>query len=511
MENNIATNQQLNSPQSRRSGKNMAGSSPWNHVVRGESESNSVAPPPLSPSPAVSSPRAVPDQVVLGSVSSDEEISNGGNAGKRPVWNMPSNGALEIGPVMGAVAWPALSEAARVSSKSSLPDGSSTTLPLSFGAGALGSGTSTSSPRKQVNNAIPNSAQNITVPVRQKSFKQQNGPSSSDASSPQAAASQGHAAEGHLNNPFPRDHTQRSSQPRNSSDHSGQQRSSFRNRNGGTHPRADGSNYGGRRDHDRGNQEWNSHRNFNGRDGHVQPQRVAPRFMRHPPPPPPPASTPFIAAPPVRAFGSPMGFPELASPMYYVAAPPPPNLRGMPFVAPMPPHAVFFPAPDFQLHAKIVTQIDYYFSNENLIRDTFLRQNMDEQGWVTINLIAGFKKVSQLTDNIPLILDALRSSIVVEVQGDKVRRRTDWMRWLMPASVQFPSAASPRGVAESSSQDMISDKVQNLSVEEKITGQQSDVRDQSTSVVAGDSNSQSRPSSSNEGTSRVGHDGDLDG
>ncbi|CAN0861326.1 La-related protein 1C [Linum grandiflorum] len=491
---NITTSHQLNSPHSRRSGKNMVVSSPWNQVVRGESESNSVA-PPLSPSAAVSSPRAVSDQLVLGSVSSDEEISNGGNAGKRPVWNMPSNGALEIGPVMGAVAWPALSESARVSSKSPQPDGSSA-LPLS------GSGTASSSPRKQVNNAAPNSTPNHTVPARQRSFnKQRNGASSSDASSPQPIISQGHAGEVHLNNPFPRDHTQRSSQPRNCSDHSGQQRSTFRNRNGGTHPRADGSynhNYGGRRDHDRGNQDWNSHRNFNGRDGHVQPQRVAPRFMRHqPPPPPPPASTPFIASPPVRAFGSPMGFPELASPMYYVAAPPPPSLRGMPFLpAPMPPHAVFYPAPDFQLHSKIVIQIDYYFSNDNLIRDTFLRQNMDEQGWVPINLIAGFKKVSQLTDNIPLILDALRNSIVVEVQGDKIRRRNDWMRWLLRTS-QFPTATSPQ-----SSQDMISDKVQNMSLEEKVTGQRS-------TSVAGDSNSQSRPSSCNEGTSQVSHDGDV--
>lgn len=37
-----------------------------------------------------------------------------------------------------------------------------------------------------------------------------------------------------------------------------------------------------------------------------------------------------------------------------------------------------------------------YCSNENLIRDTYLRRNMDEQGWVPINLIAGFTKVSFL-------------------------------------------------------------------------------------------------------------------
>lgn len=33
-------------------------------------------------------------------------------------------------------------------------------------------------------------------------------------------------------------------------------------------------------------------------------------------------------------------------------------------------------------------------SNENLVKDTFLRRNMDNEGWVPVTLIAGFKKVS---------------------------------------------------------------------------------------------------------------------
>lgn len=35
-------------------------------------------------------------------------------------------------------------------------------------------------------------------------------------------------------------------------------------------------------------------------------------------------------------------------------------------------------------------------SAENLCRDVFLRQNMDQQGWVPISLIAGFNRVSEL-------------------------------------------------------------------------------------------------------------------
>lgn len=37
------------------------------------------------------------------------------------------------------------------------------------------------------------------------------------------------------------------------------------------------------------------------------------------------------------------------------------------------------------------------YSQDNLCKDLFLRQNMDEQGWVPISLIAGFNRVSWFT------------------------------------------------------------------------------------------------------------------
>lgn len=43
---------------------------------------------------------------------------------------------------------------------------------------------------------------------------------------------------------------------------------------------------------------------------------------------------------------------------------------------------------------KLKYSIFYGCSDENLCKDPFLRQNMDEQGWVPISLIAGFKRVS---------------------------------------------------------------------------------------------------------------------
>ena len=37
-----------------------------------------------------------------------------------------------------------------------------------------------------------------------------------------------------------------------------------------------------------------------------------------------------------------------------------------------------------------------FCSDANLVKDKFLRSNMDDQGWVPISLIAGFPRVSSL-------------------------------------------------------------------------------------------------------------------
>ncbi|KAK3212474.1 hypothetical protein Dsin_017180 [Dipteronia sinensis] len=57
-----------------------------------------------------------------------------------------------------------------------------------------------------------------------------------------------------------------------------------------------------------------------------------------------------------------------------------------------------------------------------------------------IKLIAGFNKVKLLTGNIPLVSDALQNSTVVEIQGDKIRRRDDWVRWIMPPHINYSQA-----------------------------------------------------------------------
>lgn len=137
------------SPQLRR--KNLP--SPWAQVVRGgEPESvssqrspSSSPPPPVPPTsvpePAVpessspskaasSSPPPPPvdnsSSSVMAAVAVDTSDACNSNAArpKKPAWNKPSNGVVEVGTVMGAVSWPALSESTKPSPKpssSSLP------------------------------------------------------------------------------------------------------------------------------------------------------------------------------------------------------------------------------------------------------------------------------------------------------------------------------------------------------------------------------------------------------
>ena len=117
-------------------------SSPWNQVVRGESETvpaapsssaeSAVAAEPLIPAATAVAPS--PEAEDSGSAAESSENGGGNNGGaiKRPAWNKPSSngGASEVRPVMDAVSWPALSESTRAAMKSDSPskgllDGSS--------------------------------------------------------------------------------------------------------------------------------------------------------------------------------------------------------------------------------------------------------------------------------------------------------------------------------------------------------------------------------------------------
>ena len=63
---------------------------------------------------------------------------------------------------------------------------------------------------------------------------------------------------------------------------------------------------------------------------------------------------------------------------------------------------------DVLLQSRIRHQIEFYFSENNLVRDTFLRSHMDEDGWVQISVIAKFNRVASLCTELDKIINVSR-------------------------------------------------------------------------------------------------------
>ncbi|XP_013693021.2 la-related protein 6A isoform X2 [Brassica napus] len=81
---------------------------------------------------------------------------------------------------------------------------------------------------------------------------------------------------------------------------------------------------------------------------------------------------------------------------------------------------------DDELKQKIIRQVEYYFSDENLPTDKFLLNAMkkNKKGFVPISSIATFHKMKKLTRDLDLIVSALKESsfLVVSSDGKKVKR-----------------------------------------------------------------------------------------
>ncbi|ORX81271.1 hypothetical protein BCR32DRAFT_279827 [Anaeromyces robustus] len=100
-------------------------------------------------------------------------------------------------------------------------------------------------------------------------------------------------------------------------------------------------------------------------------------------------------------------------------------------------------------------QIEYYFSVENLCKDIYMRQQMDEEGFVNLSTLLKFKRTKSLinvaqevdkktnttakyddTWSTDLIVNALTDSETVEIKKDdgniKLRKKYDWKNWMNP-------------------------------------------------------------------------------
>ncbi|NXS08952.1 LARP6 protein, partial [Neodrepanis coruscans] len=84
--------------------------------------------------------------------------------------------------------------------------------------------------------------------------------------------------------------------------------------------------------------------------------------------------------------------------------------------------------PENDLIQKLIAQIEYYFSDENLEKDAFLLKHVrrNKKGYVSVKLLTSFKKVKHLTRDWRTTAYALKYSDILELNDDnkKVRRNT---------------------------------------------------------------------------------------
>ncbi|KVH88325.1 la-related protein 6A isoform X2 [Cynara cardunculus var. scolymus] len=76
-----------------------------------------------------------------------------------------------------------------------------------------------------------------------------------------------------------------------------------------------------------------------------------------------------------------------------------------------------------ELRDKIIKQVEYYLSDENLKTDKFLLKYLakDEEGYVPVAVIASFKKMKKLTHHKSLIVAALKESSLLTLSSNEKR------------------------------------------------------------------------------------------
>ncbi|KAL0694225.1 hypothetical protein Bca4012_061405 [Brassica carinata] len=348
------------------------------------------------------------------------------NAEKKPSWNMLSNGGSGIKPITERSSRPSLSEAAKAAPCSNK---SSSASLKSLCCDGSSSSVSFFSQRSSILAELEPMEQTLIDAISK--INQRTVAQASDCPLPYTS---------------PSSHNQRNvfASKSHVSTQNQHQQHTYKNQNASYQPH---QSQGGRH-----NQEHP--RNFNGLGGFSQPPRGGtPAFVKTSPPPLVPSI--YAQYMPAQPFYYPLHFAgELtqAEMMYHPhrmsfmePAPvlfPSQNHDRMPSIDPPPVLVPSQKAPlktktlnqvqKVPLKTKILNQVQYYLSEYNLPNDVYLRKRMNDEGFVHIELIAGFNKLKALTSNIQLILDSLQGSDMVEVQGYEIRNRRVWRKYVMP-------------------------------------------------------------------------------
>ncbi|KAI1152368.1 hypothetical protein F4825DRAFT_311858 [Nemania diffusa] len=101
-----------------------------------------------------------------------------------------------------------------------------------------------------------------------------------------------------------------------------------------------------------------------------------------------------------------------------------------------PPSNGIYPYDASNLFHLAQSQVEYYFSVENCVKDWYLRTHMDGQGFVPIAVISSFNRMRELLVDHNILRQACMDSAVLElvIGGDgveRVRSKEGWEKWVI--------------------------------------------------------------------------------
>ena len=83
---------------------------------------------------------------------------------------------------------------------------------------------------------------------------------------------------------------------------------------------------------------------------------------------------------------------------------------------------------DSDLQEKVIKQVEWYFSDDNLLKDSFLMKhiNRNKQGFVSLKLVASLRKVKTLSKDWKIVLESLKHSSLLALNEEetKIRRKS---------------------------------------------------------------------------------------
>ncbi|XP_035827497.1 la-related protein 1B isoform X2 [Aplysia californica] len=88
-------------------------------------------------------------------------------------------------------------------------------------------------------------------------------------------------------------------------------------------------------------------------------------------------------------------------------------------------------------------QIEYYFSEDNLVKDLFLRKKMDTDGWVRLELLRSFNKVKELKADQKSLIQCIKASDKLQLSDNEEYVRTLNSPELWPIKDDFSGSMPP--------------------------------------------------------------------